>query len=303
MKNQQATRHIALFALGAAALLLGMLLAGDQRAARAAAYGGPVGCERTVVKDYLKSLARGRPIREIPESGVLPFGPRGLRLNRIGSGPTVGGEAVGFFIGDTATDQRRRLNWVIRTTLVRVAANGRPLGVSAEKVDRVLTRNFEEDTGSRQKFSVSAKPANYRVDIRFETVSERALGSYSEYFRVMESRYHPELVASDRVVEPGQKLKAALENRGTEPIRADLRVGIQLLKEGKWLDVGAVYPGGKRMDGRAYVYGGEAGRCVVFKVPGDLDSGEYRLTQDVRRYLRDGQERRVVAPFQVGLPE
>lgn len=296
MRNQ---RRTGMHVLTAVVLLLCMLFSGDQRAAGAATYSGSTECERKVVKDYFGSLRQGRPIREIPESGVLPFGPRGLRLNRIGSGPTVGGEAVGFFLGDAAADQRRRLNWVIRTTLVRVAANGRPVGVSDVKVDRVLTRNFEVDAGGRQKFSVSVKPASYRVDIRFETVAGRALGSFSEYFRVMKSRYDAELVTTGRVIEPGQELKAVLENRGTEPIQADLKVGIQLLRDGKWLDVRAVYPGGKRMDGRTYVYGGEAGRCVTFKVPGDLDGGEYRLTQDIHRYLKGKLQRRVVAPFQV----
>jgi len=260
---------------------------------------GSASCKREVVKDYLAPLSQGRPAQKVPPSGELPFGPQGIRFFRISNGPTVDGGGIGFYLADVVTNQRRHLNWVIRTTLVKVNATGRPVGVIDRKVDHIATRNIEEGPRGRQRFHVSATPANYRVDITFEKRSGEKLGSYSEYFRVMKARYKVVMTLSDSAVVPGQMIRARIENLGTEPNAAELNIAIEQYDGTRWIMRDKVYPGGKVFDGSTYVSGGESGPCFNYKLPADLGYGKFRVTEEIRRYLKGGQRRQSSAVFGV----
>jgi hypothetical protein len=256
-------------------------------------------CKREIAKDYLASLSQSWPVRKVPQSGKLPFGPQGIRLFRTGNGPTVDGGAIGFYVTDIAINQRRRLNWVIRTTLVKVNATGQPVRVIDRKVDHVATRNIDEGPRGRQRFHVPANPANYRVDITLEKRSGEMLGSFGEYFRVMKARYKAVMTLSDSDVVPGQTIRARIENLGTEPIAAKVDVAVDWYDGTQWIGREKVYRGGKVFDGSTYVSGGETGPCFNYKVPDDLGYGKFRVTEEIRRYLKGGQRRRSSAVFRV----
>jgi hypothetical protein len=283
-------------------LLLVPLFSSGQESAKAGHESGSASCEREVVKDYLAPLSGARPAQEIPPSGILPFGPQGLRLLRLGNGPTADGRAIGYSLADIALNQQRRLNWVVRTTLIKVNATGRPVKILDRKADYIATRNFSEGSYGGQRFHVPVRPTNYRVDITFERKSGKKLGSYSEYFRVMKPRYQAVMRLSDGDVAPGQTIQARIENLGTEPIMAELHIAIEWYDGTNWILRDKVYPDGKVIDGRTYVFGGETGPCFAYKVPADLGYGKFRVTEETRRYLRNGQRRHASAEFKVSQP-
>jgi hypothetical protein len=296
MINQGSKIDRRLFVLS---LLILLALFGSSENEAAEAAPGSASCKREVAKDYLAPLSQGQPVRKVPASGMLPFGPPGLRLFRIGNGPTVNGGAVGFYLADVVTKQRRHLNWVIKTTLVKVNATGQPVGVIDRKVDHIATRNIEDGPRGRQRFHVSANPSNYRVDITIERRSGEKLGSFGEYFRVMKAKYKAVMRVSDGDVVPGQTIRARIENLGTEPIAAGLSVSIDWHDGTQWIRLDKVYRGGKVFDGRIYVSGGETGPCFNYKVPANLGYGKFRVTEEIRRYLKGGQRRHSSAIFRV----
>lgn len=262
-------------------------------------YGEHACDERVQVKDYLAPIEEAAPVRGVPESGVLPFAPPGLSLQRLGNGPQVGPGRIGFAFHDEALNWPRRLNWVIKARLVKVNAKGHVMKVVRRKTERIGTRKIEYETVTGQRFGVPGNPALYRVDLDFENIQGRKLGRYSEYFRVMKGRYQVIMTLSDTQVAFGQTLRARIENLGTEPVTADLGLAIEKRDGNRWVHLATVYDRGKRVDGRTYVFGGETGPCFSYKVPADLGSGTFRVSEEIRRYLKGGQRRHATSAFQV----
>jgi hypothetical protein len=83
-------------------------------------------CADTVVRDYNAPFGRMKPLHEVPESGLLPFAPRGVSLKVLDSGLRVGRGSVGFALVDSAVDLKRSLNWRVTAKLVRVDGRGHP---------------------------------------------------------------------------------------------------------------------------------------------------------------------------------
>ena len=282
----------------AAALALCMVL--PVGAGNASTQSGINACEQRVqIKDYLAHVKKVAPVRSVPESGKLPFAPRGVSLQRLGNGPNVGATTLGFALYDEAINWPRRLNWVIKATLVKVNTNGKVLKFVERKTERIGTSKLEDEAITGQRFDVSGNPAYYRVNLDFENFRGRKLGSYSEYFRVMKPRYRAVMTLSDEEVRPGQTIRARIENLGTELILAEVNVAIERHDGTQWTRVATVYRGGKALDASAYVFGGETGPCFTFGAPVDLGSGQFRVTETIRRHLRKGQRKRVSASFQI----
>lgn len=254
---------------------------------------------RTEIKNYLSHLEAVAPVHSVPESGTLPFAPRGISLRRIDSGPKVGRGVIGFALYDEAINRPRRLGWIVKATLVKVSTDGKTLGIVARKTERIGTRKVEYETVTGQRFVVSGSPAYYRLDLHFEKVGGQKLGSYSEYFRVMKARYQAIMTVSDSDVVSGQMIQARIENLGTEPIKAELRVDLESYDGMQWSRLTSVYPGGKVFEGRTVVSGGETGPCFTFKVPDSQAGTRLRVTEEIRRYFKGVQRRRVSAKFLV----
>jgi len=246
---------------------------------------GPRFCQRNPVKDYLAAVKQVVPLHEVPVSRKLPFAPQGLLVYAYPESPLVGRGAVGFGIADEAVNWPRHLDWIVSASLSRVSAKGRVLKVIRRKTRRIGTRrlNINENLGPR--FAVPGAPAYYRVDISFKTFRGDVLGTYAEYSRVMKPRFDVDMRINDSVVEPGQVLRARLENLGTEPVLAELDVSVEKREGPEWRSVARVNNRGRVVDARAFVYGGYAGRCFAYRIPRDAGEGEYRITERLRRYL------------------
>jgi hypothetical protein len=256
-------------------------------------------CRGTLVRDYLKPLRRMRPVRQVPASGRLPFGPKGLSLyalNRL----RVGKGAIGFAFSDEAINQPRRLNWRIETKLMRVDSTGHVVALLATKTRHVGTQ--EVSTINGQRFVVSGKPSYYRVDITLLRLSGAFLGRYSEYFRVVRPTLHVHVMLSDKSVSPGQVIYARVENVGTKPVLPASRALIEQYEGGVWTQVATALIPGLRSRVRAVLYGGEIGRCVQYRVPVSQPPGRYRFTDKVARLKPVGGPQLTLAEeFQVGL--
>jgi len=134
-------------------------------------------------------------------------------------------------------------------------------------------------------------------------MSGEKLGSFGEYFRVMEARYQEVMTLSDNDVVPGQTIRARIENLGTEPIAVALNVAIDWYDGTQWIRRHKVYPGGKIFEGRTSVSGGETGPCFNYKVPANLGYGKFRVTEEIRRYLKGGERRYASEIFRVSHAE
>jgi len=258
-------------------------------------------CKARQTRNYLKPLERMVPVRHVPRSGRLPFGPKGVSLYAIGNGLLAGKGSVGFAFSDRAVNQRRRLNWFVRSKLSRVNYRGHVEAVLATRTRYVGRRKVDRVSG--QRFMVSGRPSFYRVDIAIARRNGVRLGRYSEYFRVMSPKSNVRLSVSSRSVISGQEVYARVENIGTESVLPSGRVYIERYNGTAWEGIGSTTIPGQRTRVRAVLFGGEVGPCVKYKVPEGQPEGLYRLTDYVDRLKSgSGSRRTLVARFQVTSP-
>jgi hypothetical protein len=256
-------------------------------------------CAPTVVRNYLAAIERAAPVRQLPASGHLPFLPRGVSVNVIGNGVEVKRATIGFAFSDNASSHPRHLNMSIKATLNRVTASGRVSEVLKERSQFVGSRQIESDSPNKQRFAVPPAPAYYRVDIEFQRRSGKALGRYSQYFRVMRPRFEVKVEPSTEVVLPGQKLDVRLTNLGTEPIQASREFLVEGYKQGTWMLVDTIFVGNKPFHGKEFVYGGETGPCVSYVLPDEVDFSRYTFRDKVTRYLKHGATQTMSASVRV----
>jgi hypothetical protein len=247
--------------------------------------GGLTCGEKSLVRDFLRPLEKMAPIQEPPESGKLPFGPKGMRLGVTGAGLTKGGlivgdDWIGFSLGDEAIQQVRRLDWLVETELVRVNRKGETVASVATK-----RRKLGVIQGSRIDdfvYRVSGNPSFYRVDIRFYARSTgRLLGEYSTYARVMKPRLDLRVRTEDWSVEPGEMASARLINHGTVQIEAvayDYGFIVQAFTGDRWITIPDNPPLGrvpKRM--QILPAGTQVRECIHHLVPSTQAPGLFRF--------------------------
>jgi hypothetical protein len=256
------------------------------------AFGADASCGRTsVVRDFLAPLSKMAPIRRLPASGKLPFGPAGLKLSAE-SQLIVGRGSVGFSFRDEAIEQRRRLQWRVEASLFRVSRSGRIRSTVAEQ-----TRRLKIVEGNDIKpflFNVPGSPAFYRVDLSIRSLEDNhLLGTFSEYYRVMRPRSDLRVVVDEpSVVTRGQTVHARLVNLGTVPLESPSYVfgfHVRRFDGSRWVFVAENPPRGpvpKRM--QILPPGRENRGCLRYRVPDDAPAGRYRF-----------QAEDLVADFQV----
>jgi hypothetical protein len=293
MKTMQ--RHSRIAGRAAVALLLAPLGIGGS--ASAVVQATPVSthfCAATLVRDYLKPLHKFPPVRHVPNSGRLPFGPKGLLLRVIGNGLRVGPGPIGFVFTDEAVGRSRRLNWTITTELLRLSSPDQPILIETKK------RHVSVSTASKingQRFSVSGSPDFYMVRIEFEDHAGRRLGIYSEYFRVVRPTFIARLGLNRARIEAGQTLFIRIENLGTEAILPASGFGVERYDGERWLDVGRIQNPKLRPRLREVVPAGQVGQCVQYLVPDEPSAARYRITNDIVR--ANGERRMLRAEFEV----
>ena len=255
-----------------------------------------------VVHDFLQPFERMVPIRGLPTEGKMPFGPKGLRLELLGGRLLVGGGEVGFGFRDEAIEQRRRLGWLVTTTLSRVSAKGRVIASLDTK-----RHYLGAVQGNRIKaliHSVPGNPAFYRIDVSFtDRVSGRPLGRYNAYLRVVRPRFNLKVVVEEPTVQPGEMARARLINAGTLQVVTpayDYGFAIQKHDGASWVTVPDNPPRGrvpKRM--QVLVPGAENRGCLRYRVPEGEPPGRFRFVARVGKSLQGIQPVFLSAGFEV----
>jgi hypothetical protein len=244
-------------------------------------FGASASCGRTsVVRDFLAPLSKMAPIRRVPSSGKLPFGPAGLKLSS-GSQLVVGTGSAGFSFSDEAIEQQRNLQWRVEASLFRVDRSGRIRSTVAMQTRRL---GVVEGNGIKGfLFDIPGSPAFYRVDLSIRTLEgNRILGTFSEYVRVMRKRSNLRVVVDEpTVVARGQTAHARLINLGTVPLESASYVfgfKIRRFDGSSWVFVAENPPRGpvpKRM--QILPPGRENLGCLRYRVPDDAPAGKYRF--------------------------
>ncbi len=259
-------------------------------------------CGDETVRDYRFPFRRMRALHEVPESGRLPFAPKGILLKVLDDGLRVGPGAIGFALTDNAIGQDRLLNWRITAGLVRVDGRGRPGGLLKTRAWRLGTVDLHNEDGVLH-LSVNGQPTFYRMDITFRNNTGKRLGRYAAYFRVVRPNVNVELVSSDQSLEQGQSLHARVENLGTESVAPDSRIYLEQFDAHEWHPVTSYLTPGRRPQIRAVLPAGQAARCVEIQIPNEQGVGLYRITSKVALWRSPSRQVTLSKVFRVELAD
>jgi|GEM_PF-6698398 len=261
------------------ALVLSVALAGMLAAIPSVSSAYPNCGYSTVARDYLASLKHA-PIQEAPETGELEFAPPAIHLEATGDRLVVGSDWVGFSLTNGAPGSRK-LDLIVESELVKVSARGKAL--SSLQTKRRSVGTIRSDAAKNFLHKISAIPAYYRVDIRFfRKGSDRALGEYSFYTRVMKPRVDVRVRIETPTASPGEMAKATLLNLGTISLVTpsyDYGFGVETFTGSEWILVPdnprRLIP--KRKGPWALAPGAESRGCLRYLVPSDQAPGLFRF--------------------------
>jgi hypothetical protein len=239
-----------------------------------------------------------RVLREVPESGHLPFAPKGILLRVLDDGLRVGPGAIGFALTGNAIDQDRLLNWRITARLVRVDRRGRPSGLLKTRAWGLGTIDLHDDARMLRMF-VNGQPRFYRMNLSFKNSTRKTLGRYSAYFRIVRPNVDVELAVSDQSVGQGQSLYARVENLGTESVVPDSRIYLEQFDGNEWHSVTSYLTPGLRSRLRAVLPAGQAARCVEIQIPSEQEGGLYRITSKVALWRSPSRQATLSKIFRV----
>ena len=288
------SRRLSRTTLGALIALAFSLSVGEH----VAMAGSTMFCEQRVLRDYRSPLRRMPSLPAIPTSGQLPFAPPGMSLVVLDDGLRVGKGLIGFRFFDEAVDVRRRLNWTIESILRPINASGSLRGRPRSKIVHYGAGLVRDFPGLR--FSVSGRPAFYRVDLVFRNRGGAVLGRFGAYFRSVRSQLISRITLSESEVAPGKTLFARVENLGTEAVLPQSSFRIERAEGAGWSEIAGVHVPGIKPSIRTVLFGGLAGPCVSYALPSDLPPGIYRVSNRISG-LQDGSRRTLSARFRVSL--
>jgi hypothetical protein len=264
-------------------------------------------CSAPGPRDYAEPLADLPPITELPakRKGIihLPFGPKNLGVYTLSpSVVLVNGGLYGYGLYDRDfSDSSLSLNWRISVQLQSLTG----AGLVEEEIDEdtVEVGSFTPDSQPQRKLEVPESVGFYRVDVQFATKTGEALGSYSEYLRVMRPTIHVRLGINHRQFRHNQILAFRLENVGTARIGYGSFYWFARKTPKGWKGVEQL---NQRSFDEYYAFAGagEAGRCTSFRIPQNLLRGLYRVSKVVG-ITEDGKTfkgRRPSAEFRITDP-
>ena len=270
-------------------VLAGIALAGLAGAPAAAAE-GPVFCHERFVRDYEAPL-RQMPAAHPPPQGELPFGPRNFGIHPIGLSPlALEGASFGYRFGGKNEGYRvLRLGWQVKATFRAVARDGRVrrvLGVKSWRARRV------KDLDPLQLSMPAAHPGFFRIDLSFETLSGRRLGSYRDYFRVLRRSTDVGVEIDGQSFHPGEAIFARIGNRGAGTVWGTGEFELEREEGASWLQV-PLAPTPESVRRIRWLIGpGEAGSCHRLELPSTAGPGVYRLSMPI--YVVNEQKRRTL---------
>jgi hypothetical protein len=294
--------------LGATAAVFAMVLSAPS-ASTASAYaraggpftfGNPAFCAPTkLVRDF--GLSRLPPVREVPEKGNLPFGPKTVSLVGWSAGRIIPvGNAFGYELWSENYVGRTPLHWTVRARMAEVDRKGRRGPVVDRK--EVAVRTISNGSNVDLLLYPQRRPGFYLYEIEFVARDGKVLGRYGEYLKVFARSYwKARLGLSKQVAAPGQQVLSRVENLGTEPVLYGEEFYVQRLEDGSWVPVPNATPGGwLRWLGKAGP--GASGRCSAWHIPVDFPLGQYRIVKKVfGRYPQPRGNRYLTAPIIVAI--
>jgi hypothetical protein len=263
-------------------------------------------CGKVKTKDYAASFGKFPPVRQIPKSGKLPFGPKQLSVGLLAQrGILAGGGKVGFSLSSPLTRGSYRIGWDMTVSAKKLGggdvARSRHIRLGASKSVN------KADLG----VPVSARPGFYRVEMTIrDSETREVLGRFGQYFRVVPRLVKARLAVGVSAVNPGEVVPLRVENLGTllllsyvsrEPI-------VERHEDGQWtpIPLGPVHPPGTGFDEfdaptvEIAISAGGVGPCEGLRLPQDLTPGHYRAT----KYVNSGRRRFAIsAAFQVYSPQ
>ena len=237
-------------------------------------------CKPRMVGSFLRPLS-GLPERHpVPKSGRLPFAPRALSVDEVGTQAgyrlmSGGGEFGYEFFFESPTI--RRLGWIIKLQGFAVNRQGRVtqrLGTAQREIARIggLLQ-------PRALLAIPSRPGFYRVDLSVESSTGRKLGAYREYLRVMAPEVSVRVGLSARTIGHGDEVMGRIENIGTTPIEFGAPYSVEYLSEQGWIRVAPQRSTWPRYT--AVMYAGSSGACMHFRVPPEFPAGQYRFKKAV----------------------
>lgn len=255
----------------AVGLILGLLsLSVSDAVARGEKYTGS--CAKSVLmRDYLGALGDLPKQKGFADSGKLPFGPNNLRVYPPRTRLVVMGRDRIESSGALSKRSRsgRQLNWLVESQLERLDRQGSPLGIAKLKRQKVAAaRGF-----SHRQFGFGSRvsPGLYRLSVTFAS-SQANLGSFKEYFRVIEERSSLRLTAPTVEVRPGETVRLRVKNLGT--VSATYSAFPQLFAaDGSKVPI--FYGFGSNL--RPRLQAGYLSPCIDLPLPESLAPGEYRI--------------------------
>lgn len=257
-------------------------------------------CSRSVARDYEQVFDRLPRVRSIPKSGILSFGPSGLRIRRPKHAVLVAPARVQFelFI-ESADDLRLNLDWQIDLTARKINRTGVIHSVIARK--RHMVDVIDRSYLSAITLTLPTVLGVYRVDLELRNRNGGLLGRYGQYVRVMRPETHARLVIDNAPVQPGDEMAFRVENLGTNPIGL---IGEDYVLERYWAGGWKRDPASPSAFTRQRlgpVLAGSAGFCRTFAIPSDISPGLYRISKRIATVGRS-RARMLRAPFQISSP-
>ena len=240
-------------------------------------------------RDYAAPLRAFPPIRNLPPSGTLPFGPAELRITSLSEDVQAGHGIVGFRVAIPISRQRHGLDWTVNFRVTQLSVRGSPKALIAEHRSRL---SHAQEVGLIEKklaVPVPSTPAFYRVDIAIEGANGATLGRYSEYVRVVPRRVKVKLLLRSDVFSPGELLFTRIKNQGTAVVFFELHdlTLEQRVQDGWRLVTLERSPrwGGSGSAVGSFIVGGQAGECSGIHLPSGLAPGIYRVSRTISTRL------------------
>jgi hypothetical protein len=235
-------------------------------------------------------LADLPPVQPVPAqsnhsgTGNLPFGPPTVEMYADTEGPVIVRPVrFGYAFWDVGFERSPpiaapALDWTVFAQLWTLDSNGAPAEAVAHR--KVHIGRINDAYQPSLNVQVPDDIGFYRYDIQIVDDEGEALGTYSQYLRVVPEMVKVRLGINRRHFRPGQTVATRPEDLGTNWLTFGETFGVQRRDGGSWHR----YPPLNRNYWDAWlgtVGLGGAGSCSRFTIPADTPPGRYRVTKSV----------------------
>lgn len=269
-----------------------------QRAVDPFTFGNPEFCApEDLVRDF--GLSRLPAVREPPETGDLPFGPKTVSLDLLGGRLLRIGESFGYRLSSINYYGHTPLGWTLKARIVSVSRGGRE-GREVDRMQREV-RTITSSDEVEMYLDPLRRPGFYRYDFEIIDAEGEVLGRYGEHFKVFGRPFWKvRLGLSGSRFHKGQRVLSRVENLGTEWVEYGEAFSVQRYEGGEWVPDAEATPAGWLLWGGASGPGA-SGQCSSLYLDRDFLPGRYRIVKEVERPSSPKPKRlyRLTAPFWV----